>query len=99
MVSAVKDRLAVTGLILGAVLVFLPLLLRPFGLPPDNDDLGLDIFTYYGFAGAGWEAVVRYGGLPLRSPWHGGGYPIYANPDDMTFTPAMLLVLFTQRLK
>jgi len=87
------DRLAMAGIAIAAVVVTWPLLANPHGLPPDNEDLGLDAFNYYDFAAAARQTVLRFGQFPLRSPWHGGGYPLYANPDDLTLTPTMLLVL------
>jgi len=87
------DRLAIAGIALAAVVITWPLLVTPFGIPPKDTFLGLDLAMYYGFGGAARETLLRFGQFPLRSPWHGGGYPIYVNPDDMILTPTMPLIL------
>jgi len=87
------DLLAMLGIAAAAVVIAWPLLANLHSVPPDDDDLGLDAFVHCGFAGAARQTALRFGQFPLRSPWHGGGYPIYANPDDLTLTPTMLLVL------
>jgi len=87
------DAVACLGIVLGAILVCWPLLAHLDGVPPDDNDLDLDLMTYYGYAGAARTTMLRFGQFPFRSPWHGGGYPLLAYPDDLTLTPTMLLVL------
>jgi len=78
---------------LAAVVVTWPLLANPRALPPRNDYFGTDLFNYYSTAGAAYTTVVRFHQFPLRSPWHSGGHPLHAYPEDKTFTPTMLLIL------
>ena len=87
------DLLACLAIVAVGLLVTSPLLVHLQGVPPDDNDLDLDLMTYYGYAGAARESLLRFGQFPFRSPWHGGGYPLYAYPDDLTLTPTMLLVL------
>jgi hypothetical protein len=87
------DILAVTVIVLASVVTTWPLLARLDGVPPDDDDLDLDLLLYYGYAAAARTTALHFGQFPLRSPWHGGGYPMYAYPDDMTLTPTMPLIL------
>ena len=87
------DRLAVLGLALAAILICWPLLARPNNVPPPDGYLGGDLLVFYSFANVARTTALRFGQFPLRSPWHGGGHPAYVNPDDITFTPTMLLVL------
>ena len=88
-----KDLWAVAGIVAAALVITWPLLAHPFGIPPRDNFLGLDLVVYYGFGGAAREILFRYGQFPLRSPWHGGGYPVYTNPDDMILSPTLPLIL------
>jgi len=81
------------GIVVASLVVTWPLVANLNGLPPEDAHLGLDVLLGYSFAGAARTTVLRFGQFPLRSPWHGGGFPLYAHPDDLTFTPTMLLVL------
>jgi len=87
------DRLAMAGIGLVAVVVCWPLLAHINNVPPPEAELGTDLLKYYSTAAAARTTVFRFGQFPLRSPWHGGGYPLYAYPEDMILSPTMLLVL------
>ncbi len=39
------------------------------------------------------SSLLEYHQLPLRSPYFGGGYPLFANPQDGAFNPFIIPVL------
>jgi len=88
-----RDATAMAAIGLAAVAVMWPLIANLNGVAPSDSGLGLDMFNYYGSAGAAWTTVARFGQFPLRSPWQGGGYPVYAHPEDITLSPTILPVL------
>ena len=82
------DALAVVGLAAATALVCLPLFLRPWSVPADYD------FPSHAFHAAfdRW-AIVHFHQFAFRSPYHTGGYPVFAYPDDIALSPRLLLHL------
>jgi hypothetical protein len=87
------DTLAILALAVGTVIVTWPLLSNLDHVHPPGWIYDDDLLNYYGTAQAAWLTVNRFHQFPLRSPWHGGGYPLYVYPEDQTFTPTMPLIL------
>lgn len=74
-----------------ALIVFLftaPLLKNPFNISKNTD--WNQIYSYFYFAR---NTIIHQLQFPLRCPYFGGGYPLIANPQDLSLSPLFLLIL------
>jgi hypothetical protein len=83
------DGLVILGLAAATAAVTMPLWIHPLHLPARPTDLCKD------YADAAFDrlSVLQFGQFPFRSPYHSGGYPLYAYPEDISLSPRFLLVL------
>ncbi|MEW6367449.1 MAG: hypothetical protein AB1714_22705 [Acidobacteriota bacterium] len=69
-------------------------LLFGFRLFTDLDRLGLWDWDYFvSHATAAYKSVVEYAQLPLWTPFHCGGAPLFENFQSRVYSPSFLLVL------
>jgi len=83
-----KDFLALAGLALASVVFCRALLMLPLLVPAEGD-----VWNFLGYAAFDRLAIVHFGQFPFRSPYHGGGYPLFTYPDDFGLSPRLPLIL------
>ncbi len=87
------DRLIPWLLLAAAALFCLPLVLNPGAYGGLSGDRQADSLRALFAIDHVYYSVRYFGELPLRTPFGGGGYPIYSSPIDLAFTPLVPLLL------
>jgi len=66
----------------------IPLLERPSSISLDSD--WNQMYSYFNFSR---NSVLKNFQFPLRCPYFGGGYPLIANPQDISLSPLFVIIL------
>jgi hypothetical protein len=81
-------------LLLVAILLFsAPMFFSPEGFSSDDEYRNADWLNIMALRASLYKSVHELGGLPLWSPYFGGGYPTIEHPSDGSLTPFALPVL------
>ena len=90
MAASVKPKHAIPHLILSAVLLWANWpLLQSLERVTGCDDWTMRAARHAAFR----ESLLRFRQFPLRTPYFGGGYPSFADPEDSSLNPLTLLTV------
>jgi hypothetical protein len=83
-----KELLALLIIALTVIFFCLPILENPFDISINSDWNQVHSYIYFARS-----SILQYFQFPLRCPYFGGGYPLIANPQDLSLSPIFIIML------
>ena len=83
-----KELITISLIAIIVSLFCLPLFKNPLNTSLDSD--WNQMYSYFYFSR---NAIINIHQFPLQCPYFGGGYPLVANPQDLSLSPLFIIIL------